>query len=410
MSITQSESSISDRDKRAIRELRERLPEGLLSPYYDTDFNFLRWLQGYDFHVEDVLPRLIHHLRVRKAWALDHLVESERETGLSAPVQFMMKYWPTWFGGPTGKAANNYVFWIEWWGKLDSTAFLKCVSALNALRKPSYGFEVFLSSIMKQEQATGRQSGLAMILDLDGLKLDQELIYFITGPFKCLADYICTNYVELIKTILVINSPSYMYYIWKLVRPIIPGKTFSKIRDFDRQGWKQELLQDIDANRLPPHYGGTLETATFSFPEPVPKDFYRLEAEEEREFLNSRHLQSLAIKAQRAEFLTVKVENPGDVISWYLLTNRQFGFGVFYSEKKENEEVENMDMVFPRFNQTPATAVPIKESLLCEKLGFYKFWFSNHNAWFLSLKVDILVEISHGDSSLHSNVPEASEN
>ncbi len=160
---------ICDADKKAIQELRENLPEGLISSYYDTDFNLLRWLQGYDFDVETVLPSLIHHLRVRKAWALVETVDPS----LNGSVQLAIKYWPIWLGGPTGKAANNYIFCIEPTGKVNPVDILKCVSALDSARRALHFVETLFSSVMKQEELTGIQSGVLVIMDMDGLKLDQ---------------------------------------------------------------------------------------------------------------------------------------------------------------------------------------------------------------------------------------------
>ncbi len=220
------------------------------------------------------------------------------------------------------------------------------------------------------------------------------MIQFLTGPFLCFIDYFLTNYVELFKQFILINSPSYMWRIWKLIRPILPSKTWSKIHVFSSEGWKEKLLEYIDVNRLPSHYGGILQNEKILFPEPIPRDLYRIQTEEEREFLNSPHLQSLTIRAGRVEFITVKVENPGSVISVRIITDRQFGHGVFYSEKAEEADTDRMEMICPQFSQVPVALVPYKESFFCPKPGFYKFWLSNQNAWFFKLKANILVEIS----------------
>lgn len=47
-----------------------------LTPFYDTDFNLLRWLQGHDHNIDVVVPKLKHHLAMRKSCLqLDHLTD-----------------------------------------------------------------------------------------------------------------------------------------------------------------------------------------------------------------------------------------------------------------------------------------------------------------------------------------------
>ena len=45
-----------------------------------------------------------------------------------------------------------------------------------------------------------------------------------------------------------------------MVRPLLSQVTLDKIKVFgtDREQWTEALLQDIDADQLPVHYGGTM--------------------------------------------------------------------------------------------------------------------------------------------------------
>ncbi|KIH58041.1 hypothetical protein ANCDUO_11758, partial [Ancylostoma duodenale] len=69
---------ISEADRAKIEELRGLVKEHL-TPYYDTDFNLLRWLKGHDYNLEIIKPKLINHLIMRKGvWDLDNLPDKPR--------------------------------------------------------------------------------------------------------------------------------------------------------------------------------------------------------------------------------------------------------------------------------------------------------------------------------------------
>ncbi|VDK38997.1 unnamed protein product [Gongylonema pulchrum] len=69
---------LSKEDKANIEKLREAV-KSELTPYYDTDFNLLRWLQGHGNNFEVVIPKLKSHLRFRRSkWDLDHVADKPR--------------------------------------------------------------------------------------------------------------------------------------------------------------------------------------------------------------------------------------------------------------------------------------------------------------------------------------------
>jgi len=53
-------------EKLAIEKLRQELGDLLPDDY--TDFDLLRWLQGYSFKIHDILPKLRHHLRFMQSY------------------------------------------------------------------------------------------------------------------------------------------------------------------------------------------------------------------------------------------------------------------------------------------------------------------------------------------------------
>jgi hypothetical protein len=74
-----------------------------ITPYYDTDFNLLRWLKGHNFNFEEILPKLRNHLTFRKShWELDTLADKARNHKLHS-------YWQHGLTGVSGKIPNTLV-------------------------------------------------------------------------------------------------------------------------------------------------------------------------------------------------------------------------------------------------------------------------------------------------------------
>lgn len=63
--------------QKKIEQLREAVQD-VLSPYYDTDWNLLRWLQGHDSNLDVILPKLRNHLTFRRLWNLDRMADGDR--------------------------------------------------------------------------------------------------------------------------------------------------------------------------------------------------------------------------------------------------------------------------------------------------------------------------------------------
>lgn len=57
-------AELTDDDFKRVEELR-KLVKCNLSPYYDTDFNLLRWLQGHPGDIRNVATKLNAHLKAR---------------------------------------------------------------------------------------------------------------------------------------------------------------------------------------------------------------------------------------------------------------------------------------------------------------------------------------------------------
>ncbi|KHJ98034.1 Emp24/gp25L/p24 family protein [Oesophagostomum dentatum] len=94
--------------------------------------------------------------------------------------------------------------------------------------------------------------------------------------------------------------------------------------------------------------------------------------------------------------------NQGDVISWWIVGNRNFGFGFFLAQNEEEEDFTVMDQMVPTFPWMPGpTITPLEGRIVIAEDGMYKFWISNERSWWSTLTVQLQVEVTEkaGDMS-----------
>merc|ERR1712136_575835 len=68
------------------------------------------------------------------------------------------------------------------------------------------------------------------------------------------------NYPENLGRLFVINAPKMFTLLFAAVKPLLTQATIDKFRIYgtDENEWKPALLEYIDADQLPVHYGGTM--------------------------------------------------------------------------------------------------------------------------------------------------------
>jgi CRAL/TRIO domain len=95
------------------------------------------------------------------------------------------------------------------------------------------------------------------IIDLDGIRMRDffgETIDFV----KKAAAISAQHYPERAGCVFIVNVPSWFKLIWQVVRPIIDESTLKKIYILRGQNEiRQNLLQRIPMEHIPPEYGGT---------------------------------------------------------------------------------------------------------------------------------------------------------
>lgn len=228
-------------------------------------------------------------------------------------------------------------------------------------------------------------------MDLNGLKYDKRLLTLMTGPLKLISQFMADHYVELIKYFIVINAPSFIYNLWRIVRPLLPERTKHKVRILG-DDWRHEILEFGDPSAFPDFWNVNDQPTFTARLQPAVKfdenEYYKGQIDPDCKLL--------LVPAGKTEYISVDVAETGAILKWKIYADGELGFGVFRAEdEKEKDELE-MEMVYPQFGRMAGpTVAPLEDSLKCKKSGVYKIWISNQHAWWHTLKIHYKISVEN---------------
>ncbi|GMS81176.1 hypothetical protein PENTCL1PPCAC_3351 [Pristionchus entomophagus] len=370
-------AKLTDADRKKVEELRDAVKE-YLTPYYDTDFNLLRWLVGHDYSIELLKPKLINHLLLRKFedWNLDGIATTPRNHAIH-------NYWKSGLTGEAGKTPNAFVN-VEQTGANDYWGLLASHPTNELLKARVHDLESMLAAVMKMEAKTGERAAILYIMDLTGLKMDRNVTTLVSGALASISAFMSDHYVELIHSFVLVNVPTFIHAIWTLARPLLPERTRNKVKILG-SNWRTEILDLADASVLPSYWNvddSNVFTASIERGVPVPQEIYYKES-------MPADSQSLIVKSGKTGTIDMQLKE-GQSVHYLLHGDGQFAFAIYFSDdlERDGEGVEKWQRVYPLFQKIPGpTTVPMKDSMKCPKTGTYRLWLSNEHAWFHTLKI-----------------------
>ncbi|TMS33870.1 hypothetical protein L596_001560 [Steinernema carpocapsae] len=369
----------------------------LLTENYDTDFNLLRWIQGYNNNPEEALDQMIRHLKFRKYYDLDNIQHRKND-----PI--LEKYFPLGLVGPTGN--ENKLLVVECAGRIDLQGILLAVQLNTFLTQRLRFQEKMLSEINRMEKENGCQSAVTYILDLEGLKFDSKLLSVVTGPYRILWASVYSNYPEWIDEMLIVNAPSFIAILWKAVAPLLPERTRNKVKIFTgSDDWKSEVLKRCKPENVPVHWGGTKVDKNgdakcreiLNIPnDQIPKTLYWVPTPDAPRV---GELTKIVIASGANHVVTFRVPFSTDPISIAInrFAERTYSMAVYHSDdegavewelKKMNDWAPDFD--YPGMPTVDRVVAPIPSG------GIVKVKFGNEQAWFRSLQVYYRIAFVNG--------------
>ncbi|GBN68663.1 SEC14-like protein 2 [Araneus ventricosus] len=195
------------------------------------------------------------------------------------------------------------------------------------------------------------------------------------------------NYPERMKRIYHINASIYHNVLMSVVKTVMATPLLQKIQCFGQAGWKEALLEDIDADVLPAFLGGNrtdpdgnrLCKTFITHGEKIPEEYYLCNYE--KTLSRAPGAQTLTIARRSKEEVSFEVREPGSQLEWEFELkewDKDIKFAVLFTENS-SEESKAVEMVQKR--RVDTCYGPEKASIQCQKKGTYVLLFDNTYSW-----------------------------
>ncbi|KAH7713095.1 Protein CGR-1, partial [Aphelenchoides avenae] len=339
---------ITDHQRSKICELRERLGKDLLkqTPLFDDDFSLLRWLMGWDYKFEEILPRFRRASTIFNCLNLTDL-EFEDIDEINRHVRSLgaaSEYYP---GGIMSFDDDGNVVKMQCLGRAHPKSLHKCgrVSELYVMVITETALAYRL--VKRQERKLGRKLGIRIVVDMGGFNMDHlyaPTIRIYINLLKMMqvdpqsSNAALTNdtfqdlFPDLARQVYVINAPGLFSAAFNLVKPALAEQSRDKIV-FLASNFEESLLRDVGRENVLPPWGGTkkppngVETGTLRMGG-VPPEEFRYNAEKNPFHKEDRHLTKVKVSAGTHREVKVQVAKAGQELRWFFTANSDVDFCV----------------------------------------------------------------------------------
>ncbi|GFR19083.1 SEC14-like protein 2 [Trichonephila clavata] len=411
-----NDSELTQSEREAVEEMRRRLAKELPRKIYDENFLFYRFLKARDFDVDASEKMLRKTLQWRKENNVDRITTDYKFSEVFVP------YFTNLLLGTDKEGCPVYYIPI---GDYDVKG-VHMAAKFPEMEKSVLLFieegEKFLEKQCKK--LNKRVTGFVFIYDLDRLTFGNAThkkegcknvgtnretepqninlvtivaVSLVVGTETGIETLIKLlkmqqdNYPERIKSFYMINASSIFTIPFSILKAFLTARMLSKFRVYGTDGWKEDLLDLMDADQLPAFLGGK---RTDPDGNPLCKTLVNQPCKVDEKYYMHKSINSLEkspnvkkITLPRASFseVIVDVEEAGSLIEWEFETKtRDIGFGLFYKEMDGDEERVVELVALRRLETDDFSETGMYK---CEKVGEYVILFDNSYSWLRSKEV-----------------------
>uniref|UniRef100_A0A1I7Y8N9 CRAL-TRIO domain-containing protein n=1 Tax=Steinernema glaseri TaxID=37863 RepID=A0A1I7Y8N9_9BILA len=289
-------------------------------PEYNDDFTLLRWLMGWDFDVDAVVPKLSFCLSTLYALGLHEMnFDSAEDIAEFARSQSATsEYFP---GGLMGEDREGNLIGVQCLARAHPKSLALAGRVSEVLRFTIMEGEAAFKIIRKNEAKLGRKLGIKLIVDLAGFSTD--LLYAPTLKiYLNLISQLQSMFPDFARSIFVINCPSMLSVAYTAVQPVLSKQTRDKVQ-FLGADWKEKLAEDLGAENIWPHWGGTKPIPEQAKGKPtglirmggkVPKE---LRCENNNSWDDDKPMEKLNVPARSVKKVQVEVGPNASRLCWF---------------------------------------------------------------------------------------------
>ncbi|RXG55076.1 SEC14-like protein 2, partial [Armadillidium vulgare] len=190
------------------------------------------------------------------------------------------------------------------------------------------------------------------------------------------------NYPEILKYLFLVNAPKSLSVAFNMTKHLINANTLKRFKFYGKNGWKEDILKEIDSDQLPVHWGGTMTDPDGNTKCPskiclggkVPKEYYLknklLRSQNQNLHLDFKNHKTLG-QNESEVFEYVACDNTGMQLRWeFRSTGSDLAYEVSRIISEEVEELIPMQRVNSQVFKEEGT-------LTCDENGLYKIIFKN---------------------------------
>lgn len=305
-----------------LREFRSRVSK----IYPQSDLKLLAWLRARDLDLAKAEQMLRRHLIWRKNNEIEHLANWKSPKVFFPYIHF----------GYDKEGAPVYLMPI---GRWEMRACIENGDIVPSLR---YIYQV-LENIISTANKQGIYEGI-VICDFDGFGYRQVAHRGVLQGMQEVLRVFESNYPEVLKAAFVINAPKVFNYLFALVKPMLNSRTLGKVQIFgaNRPKWQEALLARIDADQIPPYWGGCKKgsddyCSEAWFMEPLPPNFLKKSASTYDEYGEEWVTIKVPAKDKVDFVFNVRPDQVEDaMLKWGFYTEGyDIGFAVYYGNQEE---------------------------------------------------------------------------
>lgn len=371
------DDGIKEVEMEAIEALQKRMKGTMSEELFNDVYLFRRFLRARDFNLDNAEIMLRKHLEWRKKHDLENIMKFKKSEVMEKYVSnsiiafdkedCLVRYCPV--------------------GSLDFIGLINSSSPEEITKFLLYEMETETVKLKEQSEKLGKN------IDRCSYAYDMQNFSFAQGTDKRvihvmlqLLNFYVHNYPERLKSALLYNVPVYFNFIFAVFRPLLPNSVINKIKFYSDDSYKKDLIELVDADKLPKFLGGNLtdpdgnplcHTLVKHLKGRVPESYYIRKTKRSLSKLPGVKKVTLA----RAAFheVNLEVKEPGSYLEWEFETKcRDIGFGLFYQEKVGDEE--NITELVP-IQRIDTEEHAETGTFKCENPGTHVILFDNTYSW-----------------------------